>query len=118
MKFKPIWIDTPKLLIGTKTDLRDDPSFETGTREKKVTTEMVLKGFSFYLHRRKGQKMCTELELQGFLECSAKGNSNIELAFRYLINKLSNALTFCQGRSQNSTQKKRGRQKTSKEGKI
>lgn len=67
--------ETPFILVGTKTDLRDDPDVIKKLAEKNkepITTKM-------------GKKRAKEIKAKAYLECTAKDLPTVNEVFRSAI---------------------------------
>jgi Ras-related C3 botulinum toxin substrate 1 len=82
--------DAPRILVGTKTDLRDDKNYlqDQGIKEV-VTTDMVIDSSSIYF---KGNQLCAHMKLSAYVECSAKGNYHVEEVFFTCIREYEKGL--------------------------
>lgn len=63
--------DTPFILVGTKTDLREDPEVLEKLEKKRQAP----------VHTAEGQRLADELGAARFLECSAKTQQGLKAVF-------------------------------------
>ena len=63
--------NVPIILVGTKMDLRDDPVFLAGLRQKNLST------VSF----QQGTQLAKELGMKKYIECSALTQKNLKVQF-------------------------------------
>jgi len=74
-ELKKVSTDTPFILVGTKTDLRDDPEVVRKLAEKNkepITAKM-------------GKKRAKEIKAKAYLECTAKDLTSVNEVFRSAI---------------------------------
>ena len=62
--------NVPIILVGTKMDLRDDPVFLAGLRQKNLST------VSF----QQGTQLAKELGMKKYIECSALTQKNLKVS--------------------------------------
>jgi len=62
---------TPCLLVGTKIDLREDPSIIEGLKSQGLTT----------ISKTQGEALCRELNCAGYVECSALTQKGLKQVF-------------------------------------
>ncbi|KAH0787029.1 rho-related GTP-binding protein RhoU [Histomonas meleagridis] len=65
---KAVASKTPIILVGMKSDLRDEPNLKTSTLFEPISTE-------------KGETISKEIEAFGYIECSSKTKYNINEVF-------------------------------------
>jgi GTPase SAR1 family protein len=67
--------DTPFILVGTKTDMRDDPDTVEKLRDKGKDV----------ISLKEGQKRAKEIKAKFYLECSAKDLKTVNEVFRMAL---------------------------------